>query len=214
MTVLFSTAALAVAEGVVNKALDYDPASRQALSKLSGRVMKISLAKPAMDIYLAPDAQGLRLLGYWEGEPEVQLRGSLPALMELARNPQNNLKDSDVEVDGDTDLLMAMRDIMQSLDIDWEEALSQLLGDVAGHGGAQRLRDAGTWLQGRADTSRRLLGEFITEELRLLPARNELESFYRAVDQLRLDVDRAEARLRQLKPQQLSGVAHSAEHKD
>lgn len=201
MDATFSSAALAGLEAAINKALSYDPASRQALGQLSGQVLAVTLTKPEVTVYLITEQQSLRLSNHFEGEPDVRVRGSWSALLRLARSDQSNLRNSGVDVSGDTGMLLTLRTIMANLELDWEEALSELLGDVAGHQGAQLLRDAGHWVQGRARSGERLLSEFFTEESRLLPARNELEDFYRAVDDLRLDLDRAEARLRQLETQ-------------
>jgi len=190
--------ALAGAEQAINKALEYDPASRAALAGLSEHVLAVTVEPTDLTVYLALGGDSVELRQHFEGEPSVHVRGPLPALMRLASGHQGNLKTTGVQISGDSGVLLELRGILQNLELDWEEALSQLLGDVAGHGTAQALRQAGRWLRDRGASSRRLLGEFITEELRMLPPRQELDDFYRAVDDVRFDLDRAEARLRQL----------------
>lgn len=212
MTNTLTTAALAGAEATINRALRYDPATRQKLAKLEGQVLAVHLSTPSVCVYLAPEANRLRLLSHWEGPVATELRGSLPALVKVALSRDSNLKGSGVEISGGTGMLLELRQILQGLDIDWEELLSELLGDVAGHQGAEMLRSAKRWLEGRGQSSQRLVSEFVTEELQLLPSRTELEDFYRNVDQLRLDLDRAEARLQLLKSQQSNPP--NAEQKD
>jgi ubiquinone biosynthesis protein UbiJ len=197
MDATLSTAALAGLEKLVNTALRYDPGTRIALGKLADQVLAITVTAPAFAVYLTPDAQGLRLMGHWEGEVHTQLRGSLPALMQLARSEHTSFADSGVEVIGNTGLLVDLQRLLKNLDIDWEEALSELLGDVVGHQGANMIRGGVNYTRDRAGEVKRLVSEFLTEELHTLPSRNELEGFYQDVDDLRLHADRLEARIKQ-----------------
>lgn len=193
-----STTALAAAEAAIERALRYDPASRRALSQLAGKVLALQFTQPELTVYVLPDEQGLTLAGQWEGDVDTRLTGKLWDFVRMARGEQTSLAGTGVQLEGSTALVQELQRIARQLDIDWEEALSEVLGDVAGHQGAEWLRTGGNWLQAREAQARRLASEFITEEARLLPSRPELEDFYRAVDDLQMAVDRAEARLRLL----------------
>ncbi len=198
MANLLSTAALAGAERLVNGALRYDPATRQALAALAGQVLALDITLPATRIYLLPDDDGLCLMGHWEGEVDTRVKGSLPALLQLANSGAHSLHNSGVEVIGNTGLLADWKALLDNLDIDWEEMLSQLLGDVVGHQGAQLLRRQAHWVGERAASGQRLVSEFITEEVKTLPGKLELQDFYQQVDELRFAADRAAARLEKL----------------
>jgi len=193
-----TTAALATAEAAIERALRYDPASRRALGQLAGKVLALQFTQPEVTVYVLPDEQGLTLAGHWEGDVDTRLTGKLWDFVRMARGEQTSLAGTGVQLEGSTALVQALQRIARQLDIDWEEALSEVLGDVAGHQGAEWLRTGGDWLQAREAQARRLFSEFLTEEARLLPSRPELEDFYRAVDDLQMGVDRAEARMRQL----------------
>ena len=73
--------------------------------------------------------------------------------------------------------------------------LSQVTGDILGHQTAQAVRAQFGWIKERATSAQRLTGEFLTEELKALPSKLELQDFYGQVDELRLAVDRAAARV-------------------
>src|SRR5690606_4313705 len=105
------------------------------------QVLAITVTAPEFTIYVTPDEDGLRLMGHWEGEVHTQLRGSLPALMQLARNERTSFADSGVEVIGNSGLLVDLQRLLKHVDIDWEEALSQSLGDVVGHQSAEVIRN-------------------------------------------------------------------------
>lgn len=190
---MLSTAALATLESAINTALRYDPGSRIALAKLEGQVLALESTAPPLRMFLAPHSEGVSVMGLFEGEVTTLLRGPLTSLMALTLNQSSNLAASDVEVMGETALLVNLQRIFANLDIDWEEPLSQWLGDVVGHETADAIRAAKGWVSARGQTATRLAGEYLTEELKSLPSQSELKQFYNDVDELRLAADRCAA---------------------
>jgi ubiquinone biosynthesis protein UbiJ len=185
-------------ETVINKALDFDPGSRYALGRLQDKVLAVELTQPSFTVYFIPQAEGIRLQSIFDGDVTTRLRGSPMALLALVNSQQVNLANSGVEVFGNTGFLIELQSILQNLDIDWEEAVSTVIGDVAGHQVGAGFRGLNQWLGERKQSFERMLGEFLTEEIRATPNRHELEYFYQQVDELRLGVDRANARLQQM----------------
>lgn len=193
-----TTAALASAEAIIHSALRYDPGTRLALAALAPHVLAIKFTAPDCTLYLVPSEQGLDLRGHYEGDITTQLQGSVAAMITLLKSDRVNLKDSGVQIIGSTHFIAELQQILKQVDIDWEEILTQVLGDVVGHQGAEILRAKISWSADRAHNIQRLTSEFLTQELRALPSKPELQYFYQQVDDVRLDVDRAEARLQQL----------------
>jgi ubiquinone biosynthesis protein UbiJ len=198
MDAMLLTAALASAEQLINKALAYDPGTRNGLQKLHGQVLAIHITAPDIQIFVTPDTDGLRLMAQWEGDVDTRISGSLVALARLANKDVHNLKDSGVDVMGKTALLADWQQLVKNIDIDWEEILTQFMGDIVGHQAAQLIRTKLDWAGARVNTGQRLVREFLTEELKTIPGKNELEDFYRQVDDVRLAVDRAAARVENL----------------
>ena len=192
-----STAALHATEAALRKALVYDPASCQALEGLQGRVLALQLTPLEMTLYVHPGEGGLALTNQWEGEVHSRLSGKLWDFIRLAQGEQASLAGSGIRLEGDAQLVQSLQRIMRQLDIDWEEALCAPLGDLTGHQLAQALRSGSLWCKGREAEARRLLTDFIGQELALVPSRAELEDFYHQVDELQLHLDRVEARLQQ-----------------
>ena len=62
----------------------------------------------------------------------------------------------------------------------------------------QIARQSKGWLDDTAHAMRLNTQEYLQEEARLVPAEAELKAYLDAVDDLRMDVDRLEARLKQL----------------
>ena len=188
-------------EEAVNRCLELDPKARERLARLHGQVVAFELNGVGQTLFLVPGPGRIQLLASYEGEPDCRLRGTPLALARMGhpRAGSEQLFSGDVEISGDTELAHQIGRILGDLDIDWEEQLSHLTGDLVAHHTGNLLRDAGRW--GRS--SFRSLGldiqEYLQEELRLLPVRTEIESFLGDVDRLRDDLERAEARLERLR---------------
>jgi ubiquinone biosynthesis protein UbiJ len=181
-------AALASAEKMINAALRYDPATRIGLAPLEGKIIALQITTPGITVFVMPMDDELRLMGNWDGDVDTQ----------LGQKEIHNLKDSGVTVMGDLSLLAEMQRLAKNLDIDWEDMLSQFTGDIIGHQTAQLIRAKLSWAKDRAHSAQRLTSEFLTEELKTLPGKPELEDFYQQVDDLRLAVDRVAARVEKI----------------
>lgn len=191
-------AALASAEKMINTALRYDPATRIGLAQLEGKIIALQITTPGITIFVMPMDNELCLMGNWDGDVDTRISGSLLALAQLGQKEIHNLKDSGVTVMGDLSLLADMQRLVKNLDIDWEEMLSQFTGDIIGHQAAQLIRAKLSWAKDRAKSGQRLTSEFLTEELKTVPGKVELNDFYQQVDNLRLAVDRAAARVEKI----------------
>jgi len=191
-------AATAALEQGINKTLQFDPATRQAIAALTGKSLLVEVTEPEFTLCLHFAADNVRVTSYSEGST-TRLRGPLYGLLQLALSDNVNLSDSGVEAWGSTSLLADLQRISSQLDIDWEDAISPWLGDVASHALVNRLRARLGWLSERSRDGKRLIQEFLTEELRATPHRLELERFNREVDQLRLAADRMQSRVERIK---------------
>lgn len=188
-------AALAGAEQLINKALQYDPATQQGLRALSGNILAVQLTNPALTLYVSPLDDELQLMSHCDGDVDTRISGSWLALAQLAHADTHTLKDSGVSVMGNTAFLGELQKLLKQVDIDWEEMLSQLAGDIVGPQMASIIRAKFQWTRARAESAARLTREFLTEELGTLPHRVELHEFYTSVDDLRFAVDRIQARV-------------------
>lgn len=186
--------ALAAVEAAINKALTYDPATAQALAKLEPQVLAVYTRMPDARLFILPTADGIILQQVYEGEITAEIRGSVSDLAFMALSGSINLKDSGVEIIGRSSFVSELHAIFKQLDLDWEELLSQLLGDILGPQAAKLIRLRLGWLNDRKDNFTRLGTEFLTEELRSLASKPELEYFYQQVDELRFGTDRLQAR--------------------
>ena len=191
-------------ERAINALLALDPVARERLAGLHGKTVRIQLSGIDLTIHVVPGHDGrVRLLGSIEGEPDATLTGSPLDLVRASDKEQGHaqLFAGNVRVDGDTGVAQRFSDALGGLDIDWEEQLSKLTGDVFAHELGRGLRGARRESERVGRSMRDNLSEYLTEEARVLPHRYEVEDFIVDVDALRDDADRLEARIARLEKQ-------------
>jgi len=197
----FATAVALALESAINTALKFDPGTRQSLIPLTGKVLRIKTHQPKLELSLNVIGDQLFINAHPCGEYTTLVEGRLLELFSLIISPGPSLAKSGVTVGGQISLLANYQQILSTLDIDWEDALSSALGEVPAHQLGNRLRGLFNWLIPRVKSFPSFLSEFLTEELRAIPASTELEQFTVNVTTLRQDADRLEARLQKLQLQ-------------
>jgi len=185
-------------EQSLNGLLALDPVALEHLAALHGRCIAMQLDGVGLTLYFVPGQDGrLQLLGSLEGEPDCTLSGSPIDLLRASDETSGHrqLFAGNVRIEGDTNLAQRFSKALAGLDIDWEEQLSRLTGDIAAHEIGRGVRAAAQQGERMRDITAANLSEYLTEEARLLPHRFEVDEFLVDVDTLRDDVERLEARI-------------------
>lgn len=195
-TEMLKMAALAGLEQAINRYLELDPETLTRIQALQGRCIAVELIGTGMTLYLLPDQDGLRLMSRYEGEPDTTLSGTPIALARMsAGETGTGMFTGEVKIHGDVELGQRFNRIMDSIDIDWEEHLSHIMGDVLAHQAGKLMRGFSQWARQAVDHLGRDLADYLKEERRDLPQGEEVEAFLAEVDELRLAVDRLAARV-------------------
>jgi ubiquinone biosynthesis protein UbiJ len=183
-----------------NRLLRLDPETLRRLGDLQGRVVCIEFRDLGRRLYLHPSESGFRIATESEQPPAVTLRGTLATFARLGLGAEAEaLKAGELDIEGDAALGQRLQGIFRNLDLDWEEPLARLFGDPLGHELGRAARAAFAWHRQALKTFGLNTAEYLQEEARLLPVRDEVEAFLNGVDGVRADVDRLAARLQRLK---------------
>lgn len=187
-------------QSAFNRCLAFDTLSRSRFAKLQGKVIAIELQSVGVTVFVMPEAAQVALRAVHEGEVDVTLSGSPFAFarMGMADDSADSLFKGDVTLQGDSALGQRFGEIVKDLDIDWEEMASRVMGDALAHKLGDAVRGGAAWSRDNFASSQQTLAEYLQEELRQLPVRDEVDDFLTNVDTLRNDVDRAEARIKRL----------------
>jgi ubiquinone biosynthesis protein UbiJ len=200
MLSLFKRTALEGAETLINAALTKDPASKQALTKLEGQVLLVESTLPPLTIAIEPTATGIQLHDNWDGNVAVTINGTLIAMAAIAVNAKQSISFSGtgVNVSGNLDTLHQLNKIMGDVDIDWEGALAEIIGDIPAHLIAKGIRNSAVIRKDIVTRASSGLVEVAQEEFNLTPSKNEFEAMIPDIRQLSADADRLAARVRRL----------------
>ncbi len=193
------TTILASIETSINAWLALDGETLDKFADMQGKVICLHISGLELNLYFLPDQKNIAVMGNYEGEPDTIITGSPMALMRLgvSKNSGKTLLDSDASIEGDTHLGAEFSRILSEVDIDWEELLSKLVGDVLAHHAGQVSANSFAWLQESLEALKLNTSEYMSEEAKLTPAEAEINYYLDQVDDLRMGVDRLEARINQ-----------------
>ncbi len=185
-------------ESALNQYLALDEDAPVFLQPLSGKVIAIRIQPFDETLFVCPADDRIQILEQYLGEVDTTVSGSLSALGQTMLAPDSDRAEDKLRIEGDTQTGRQFQRLFQQLDIDLEEKLAQLTGDVLAHKIGRLFRSSRDWTRQSLETFRLNLEEFLQEETRDLPATAEAEIFYHQVDDLRNDVDRLQARIERL----------------
>ena len=209
---LLLTGFAAALQTAVNQFLQLDQNARSQLRDLAGKVLAIQFTDLPLTLYFIPTRDDLQIFSRYDGAVDARLRGSSIQMLSMSASakPADSFFKGMVDIEGDVELGQRFQDILGSLDIDAEERLSYLIGDVAAHKMGNALRGLLTWGGQIVQSLQDNTAEYLTFESNTLPARFELEYFYHDVDVLRDDVERLAARIQRLTPLLAADTAKAA----
>lgn len=194
-----ATSLAAGLEKALNLYLEADPEIAAGLDRIAGRHVVFELVGTGLQLTLVPEQGGKVGVYVTLGDPpDAVIRATPLALLRTVLSEQAAAASGDLVIEGDAEIAHRLWSVLRGVELDWEEWLSGPMGDALAHIVAERLRGLGSWGRRTRDHLAGDLGEYMTEEARVTPARAELDDFLDAVDQLREGLDRLEARLARL----------------
>lgn len=189
--------AMASAESAVNRILSLDSTAQARLAPLAGKVIAVACTMPAITVYVIPLETGIQLAKEWHAPADCTLSAPANLLLKLATSADKSavLHHPDVDLDGNSAVLMELADILQGLELDWEYEVSRWLGPlptalISGH-----LRSRRDWMVQSAQSLHLNTVDYLAEESRTLVGRIEADMRFNEIDQLKLDLDRIDARI-------------------
>jgi ubiquinone biosynthesis protein UbiJ len=105
---------------------------------------------------------------------------------------------SQVRIEGDTDLAKTLAKVLQSMQWDYEEDLSKLLGDIPANKIGAFAKNTAAEAKHQTVNFAEMAAEYWQEESPLIAKKRHVEDFVQQVDVLRDDVERLEKRLAKL----------------
>ncbi len=186
---------------LLNHALSLDPESKKRLAALDGKTVAIELNMlDGINFQLHFTHDGVELKSRNTDEAHTVIKGTPLSLLHLSLSSKNRKQffAEDVSIEGNIELGQQVIALFDELEIDWEEYLSQWVGDVPAHHMGNVAKKIRTFSNHLRETLFQHINEYTHEEIHLFPPPEALQDFFHDVDVLRMDVDRLTARIQQL----------------
>lgn len=144
--------------------------------------------------YFVIQPQGLVLLDGAPSHIDTIFSGELTHFIDLLFHTYR-IQTNTLVIHGDIVCAKALQEAWHTLDLDWQGFASDYLPPEVVYLLAFSLSQPYTWLKAMYAQRTEDLSAYLQEEAALLPAPMEVTTFLDAIDTLRLDVDRLEARV-------------------
>lgn len=201
---LFSALQSTAFEGVehlINAALKYDPASARDLAALDGQIILVKSSMPPLAIALELTANRVMVHSNWQDSANIIIDGTLVSIASMAVNSGEtmSLSGTGINVSGDLETLRKLNIIMANLDIDWEAALAELIGDVAAHIVCSSIRNSAEFRANTQQRTKAALVDVAQHQWQLTPVRTDFEQLAQQIRSVATDTDRLAARIERLR---------------
>jgi ubiquinone biosynthesis protein UbiJ len=185
-------------ELALNAALAHDPESRSKLIQFDQRCIAIDISDMNKIIHVKFIQDTLALSLDAESDADLTITGKALTLAKLGSDP-DSLFSADIDINGDVQFAKQLRDLLDGFDFDWEAQLARFTGDTLAYPIAHGLRQFGRWAKDSHQSMQLNVAEYLKEETLILPDQSQVNGFLSAVDTLRADTERLEARIARLK---------------
>ncbi|WP_304985835.1 ubiquinone biosynthesis accessory factor UbiJ [Coxiella-like endosymbiont] len=194
------TLVLSRLEKIINAYLELDSNRVQRLSLLENKIIKVQIIDWNTEFFILPTKKGLQLTAASKKEPDTIISGTLLNLFKTVctKGSSSALFKNQVEISGDTWIGEQIRDILTGIDIDWEEHLSKITGDILAHQIGLQVRRVANFGKFALETFRMDVQDYLQNESQIMPSSEEVEFFIQSVTDLQHNVDRVEARIQRL----------------
>lgn len=187
----------------VNLTLSLDETRKARMQALQGKVIKLIVKPLNVIFYIRFSDTQLELRSHYEDAVDTTIESSPLGLIRLSLLPASKVRslfNDQIKMSGNVEVGQQVKQLFDELDIDWEGHLAQFTGDVIAFQIGSMFRKGRSFKNQFQTSLQQNVTEYLQEELRMVPSREEMEDFFHDVDELSLHVERLQALINQLKP--------------
>ena len=187
-------------EELLNRVLAKAPHLQSQLVKFAGKSLQINVHPPSIMVTALLEKGRIRLLSTEAELLDIQITASITGnvgqLLPLILEKRDNrpLSNPALAITGDASFIQELHASLSSLDIDWEDYLAPLLGNLITNELSHISNDIRNWSKQASVNMRRNVNEYLTEEERIFPKKEQLDDFSEELDYLKIRIDRINAK--------------------
>lgn len=189
----------------INAYLYLDPQTESRIKKLNGKIITIELLPLHFIFQCCFDLTGVTLSDGERLPATSHLRGTPLQFAHVMINKKNRQSffAEDVLLTGDAEVGQLVIELFDELNIDWEDVLSRITGDVPAYYAGRFIKDARAWFKESIENFQEDVSSYIHDEKNWLPTHEALQDFFAEIDTLRMDVDRIHQQIQLLREKYL-----------
>lgn len=187
---------------LINDGLRYDLQASDKIAGLAGKTLVLQVSEPTLAFSVTIETDGFVFCEQGVREPfDARVSGRATDLFAVLRAEDRTaaMMAHSISIEGDTRTFFAIQDILSHLDIDWEMAIGDQIGDLAAHVVADGLRFFGRFARNQFESASRTGRNFLREESRWLVPQSLWQDHVQSISRVRQDTDRLQAKLNRLK---------------
>lgn len=185
----------------LNHALTLDESMPAKIQALHGKVLEIIISPLNVHFFIRFTHHEMLLLATCDEHPDTVIHSSPMGLIRLGLLPASKVRslfNDKIRLSGDVELGQQVKKLFDELDIDWEGHLAHFTGDVVAHQLGSLFRQGLAFKQQISTSMRHNVTEYLQEELRIFPSREEINDFFNDIDDVSLRAERLAAHVNQL----------------
>lgn len=185
----------------INSAMALDDEMPRKLTALDGKVLQLIISPLNVHFFIYFNNQQLQLLDTYEGQADTVIHSNPIGLIRLSLLPASkarSLFNDKVRMSGDVALGQQVKELFDEMEIDWEGHLAHFTGDVVAHQIGSLVRKGAQFKKHFSESMKLNVTEYLQEELRAFPCKNEINDFFHDIDDLSLATERLQAHVNQL----------------
>lgn len=204
MNELLGPIAIRPVEELLNRVLAKDSYLQSHIKTFLGKSLQISVHPPGVTVTVLFEQDRIRLLSspaeLVNIEITASIRGNVSELLPLLieKPDRKPLSNPAITVTGDVNFIQDIYASLHDLDIDWEDYLAPMLGNLITNELSRFGKDLQEWTQQVSSNMRRNVEEYLKEEERIFPKKEQLKDFSEELDRLKLKIDRVKAKFKVL----------------
>ncbi len=185
----------------INHALALDESMPDKIKALHGKVLEVIITPLNVHFFIRFAEHELLLLADYEEQPDTIIHSSPLGLIRLSLLPASKVRslfNDKIRLSGDIELGQRVKQLFDDIDIDWEGHLAHITGDVVAHQIGSLFRQGRAFKRQISSSIRQNVTEYLHEEIRAFPPKEEIHDFFNDIDELSLRAERLAAHVNQL----------------
>ncbi len=189
---------LSILESFINTFTRVNPLPQAQTESLDGKVITIEITDLNFKISLIFSQDSIEITENFTGEANTTVRMDIHTLFELVKHRGSTPSNIKMEILGEIETGQTFKNMLDAYEIDWEEQLSKITGDLIANRVGQFTRQMQNLIKTNFSNFSQTTADYIIEEKQLVPHPVEIKEFINNVDLARNHLDRLQARANRL----------------